>query len=281
MIPKTEDLIRNDFPSFVRKAFYYDHGGTKLGREPYIDYLCLELDKVAKGETKRLVINMPPRHLKTFLAAIYLPAWILAHDPSAKIMVITNNDKLTEYITYHMRHTLQSPWYMASFKTRLAADRSQVGDFATTQGGEVFATSIGGVLAGRGADLIIVDDPLDLKDAGNIKQIELVNERFDGLILSRFDEPRKGRVVVIAHRLNANDLSGHTRKLGGWRHVALPLIATRTKSYDLGYGTWRRERGELLRSGSHTAKQIQQLQMTTVDPGQGDRPSASYNVIQA
>jgi hypothetical protein len=88
-------------------------------------------------------------------------------------------------------------------------------------------------------------------------------------------------VVVIAHRLNANDLSGHTRKLGGWRHVALPLIATRTKSYDLGYGTWRRERGELLRSGSHTAKQIQQLQMTTVDPGQGDRPSASYNVIQA
>src|SRR5579863_3275985 len=156
MLLKTEELIRTDFASFVRKAFYDDHGGKKLGNEPYIDYLCFELDKVAKGATKRLVINLPPRHLKTFLAAIYLTAWVLAHDPSAKIMVVTNNDKLAEYITYHIRRILQSPWFKRVFKTRLAEDRAQVGDFATTQGGEVFATSVGGVLAGRGADLIIV-----------------------------------------------------------------------------------------------------------------------------
>jgi predicted phage terminase large subunit-like protein len=323
MVLKPEDLIRNDFASFVRKAFYYEHGGTKLGNEPYIDYLCHELNKVATGETPRAVMNLPTRHLKTFLGSICLTAWVLAHAPSAKIIIVTNNDKLTEHITYHIRRILQSPWFRKVFKTRLADDRSRVGDFATTQGGEVFATSVGGVLAGRGGDLIIVDDPLDIKDAGNIRQIELVNQRFDNGIISRFNNSRTGRIIIIAHRLNSRDLSAHVLALGGWRHIVLPLVAIRKKTYALGYGTWCRKPGELLRPGSHTAKQLQQLQATTinpdfqlfyqqgvsggaqikirrehfkcgsmrdhralpvvlsVDPGQGDRSSASYSVIQA
>jgi predicted phage terminase large subunit-like protein len=323
MLLRTEELIRKDFASFVRKAFSDDHGGTKLGHEPYIDYLCFELDKVAKGDTKRLVVNLPPRHLKTFLAAIYLTAWVLAHRPAAKIMVVTNNDKLAEYITYHIRRILQSPWFRKVFKTRLAEDRARVGDFATTQGGEVFATSVGGIIAGRGGDLIIVDDPLDIKDAGNIRQIEVVNGRFDTGIISRFDDSRSGSVIIIAHRLNPNDLSAHVLAQGGWRHVVLPLVATRKRIYDLGYGTWCRKQGDLLRPGSHSAKQLLQLRTTTinpdfetfyqqgvgsgaqirilrehfkmvsmrdyrtlpvvvsVDPGQSDRSSASFSVIQA
>jgi predicted phage terminase large subunit-like protein len=323
MVLKPEDLIRNDFSSFVRKAFYYEHGGTKLGNEPYIGYVCHELNKVATGETPRAVMNLPTRHLKTFLGAICLTAWVLAHDPSEKIIIVTYNDKLTEHITYHIRRLLQSPWFKKVFKTRLADDRSRVGDFATTQSGEVFATSVGGVLAGRGGNLIIVDDPLDIKDAGNIRQIELVNQRFDNAIITRFDNSRTGRVIIIAHRLNSNDLSAHALELGGWRHIVLPLVATRKKTYELGYRTWCRKPGELLRPGSHTAKQLQQLQATTinpdfetfyqqavgdgaririrreyfklvsmrdhrtlpvvlsVDPGQSDRSSASYSVIQA
>ena len=226
-------------------------------------------------------------------------------------------------ITYHIRRILRSPWFKTVFKTRLAEDRARIGDFATAQGGEVFATSLGGVLAGRGASLIIVDDPLDIKDAGNIKQIEIVNQRFDAGVISRFNNSRTGRVIIIAHRLNRNDLSAHVLELGGWRHIVLPLVATRKKIYDLGYGTWCRKPGDLLRPGSHTAKQLKQLQATTinpdfetfyqqgvgsgaqiriwqehfklvsmrdyrtlpvvlsVDPGQSDRSSASYNVIQA
>ena len=266
MLLKTEELIHNDFASFVRKAFCYDHDGKKLGNEPYIDYLCFELDKVANGDTKRLVVNLPPRHLKTFLAAIYLTAWILAHGPATRIMVVTNNDNLAEYITYHIRRILQAPWFMKIFKTRLAEDRARADDFATTQGGEVFATSVGGVLAGRGADLIIVDDPLDFKDAGNIKQIEVVNQRFDGGIISRLDDSRTGRVIIIAHRLNPNDLSAHVLAQGGWRHVVLPLVATRKRTYDLGYGAWCRKRGDLLRPGSHSAKDLLQLRTTTINP---------------
>lgn len=266
MWPTAEDLIRRDFRSFVGWAYRYTHDGKKLGNEPYIDYLCHKLERVADGDTRRLVINLPPRHLKTFLAAVYLPAWVLAKDPSARIMVITYGDQLAENITYQIRRLLQSPLYKKIFKTRVAEDRSRVDDFATKQGGGVFATSVGGALAGRGADLIIFDDPLDLKDAGNIKQVELVNQRFDSLILSRLNDPRTGRIVIIAHRLNDNDLSAHVREQGGWRYVVLPLIATHKKAYDLGYDTWVRRRGELLRPGSYTAKQLTQLVKTTINP---------------
>ena len=129
------------------------HDGKKLGNEPYIDYLLPELDRVADGESKRLVINLPPRHLKTFLAAVYLPAWVLAKDSSARIMVMTYSDQLAEYITYQIRRLLQSPWFKKVFKTRVAEDRSRVSDFATKHGGGVFATSVGGALAGHGADI--------------------------------------------------------------------------------------------------------------------------------
>lgn len=266
MAPTSDDLIRIDFASFVRKAFYDDHNGQKLGKEPYIDYLCHELELFAKGQTKQLVINLPPRHLKTFLAAICLTAWILAHDPGARIMVITFSDKLAEQITYRIRRILRTDWYKRVFKTRIAEDRSRVDDFATTKGGEVFATSIGGQLAGRGGDYIIVDDPLDLKDAGNSNHIALVNERFDNLISSRFNTPKTGQIVIIAHRLNENDLSAYVRKQGGWRHVVLPLVAERKRTYDLGYGKWTRKHGELLRPGSHSAKKLKHLQENAINP---------------
>jgi predicted phage terminase large subunit-like protein len=266
MLSATKDLIRNDFASFVRQAFRHDHDGKKLGKELYLNYLCFELEQVAEGETRRLVINLPPRHLKTFLAAIYLPAWVLAQTPSARIIVITYSEELAEHITYQIRRVLRSAWFKMIFKTRVAKDRSKAADFATTKGGAVFATSVGGQLAGRGADLIIFDDPLDLKDAGNVKQVELVNQRFDSLILSRLNDPKTGRVVIIAHRLNDNDLSAHVREQGGWRHVVLPLIATRKRSYNLGHDTWVRKRGKLLRPGSHTPKQLTQLMMNTINP---------------
>jgi predicted phage terminase large subunit-like protein len=266
--PTVNTLIRSDFASFVRKAYRHDHS-TKLGDEPYLAYLCHELEGVANGETRRLLINLPPRHLKTFLAAIYLPAWVLAHDPSARIMVITYSERLAELITYHIRKVLRASWFKALFTTRVAKDRSKAGDFATTAGGGVFATSVNGALAGRGADLIIFDDPLDLKDAGNAERIALVNQRFDSLIMSRLNNPKTGQVVIIAHRLNENDLSAHVGEQGDYCHVILSLIAKRKKSYDLGGHAWVRKRGELLRPGSFTPRELKRLEQNTLNPDFG------------
>jgi hypothetical protein len=136
----------------------------------------------------------------------------------------------------------------------------------TTEGGRVFGTSVNGSLAGWGADLIIGDDLVDFKDAGDIDKIKLVNSRFDTAIMSRLNNPREGRVVVVAHRLNDEDLSAHLKKQGGWRRVVLPLVAVRKKTYNLGHGKWRRKPGDLLRPGFLSRKKIEHLRRTMINP---------------
>ena len=266
MSPEAMELIRADFKSFVRKAFSFIHDGKKLGDQNYIDYLCFELEKVIDGGTPRLLINLPPRHLKTFLAAICLAAWMLAKDPSAKIIVVTYNDRLAEHICRDIRKILRSLWFKQIFSTRLADDHAMADDFQTTKGGGVYAVSSKGALAGRGGELIIFDDPLDLKNWNNLIEIERVNADFDGMIMSRFDNSQEGRAVIIAHRLNDQDLSAHVIAQGGWRSVVLPFIATRAKDYDLGYTTWRREKGTILRPDAYSKKEIKRLQTKELTP---------------
>jgi predicted phage terminase large subunit-like protein len=261
-----DNMIRKDFASFARKAFPYEHNGNVLGQDRYIDLLCYELNRVALGEERRLLINLPPRHLKTFLCSICLPAWVLAHNPSTKTLIITNNDKLTEEITYKIRRILRAPWFQDIFSTRLAPDRSSVGDFATTKGGAVFGTSVAGSLAGRGSDLTIADDLVDFRDAPDVDHHKMVNERFDGPIMSRLNNPQEGRVVIVAHRLNANDLSAHVKRQAGWRRVVLPMQAVRKKTYDLGHGTWVRKPGDLLRRGFMSQRKIADLHDSMINP---------------
>jgi predicted phage terminase large subunit-like protein len=259
MTAEMERLLRESFEFFVIKVFRDLLGGERLGKQPYIEYLCRQLEDVANGETRRLVVNLPPRHLKTFLG-ICLAAWILGRKPSTKILVVTYVDPLAQHISYNIRQILQLPWYKTVFKTRIADDRAKVNDFATTQGGGVYAASAGGALTGRGGDVIIFDDPLSIDDANNLDQIERVNRRFDSVVMSRLNNPKTGKVVIIAHRLHQDDLSGHVLKQRGWRHVCLPMIAPRKKSLELGGATWHRKKGSLLKPTASGRKELKALQ---------------------
>jgi hypothetical protein len=159
MNAEIEHRLRESFEFFVNKVFIDLHE-EKLGHQPYIEYLCHEFEEVATGKTGRLVVNLPPRHLKTFLGSICLGAWILGRRPSAKVLVVTYSDQLAQHIAYHIRQIVQLPWYKRAFKTRIAENRAKVNDFATLQGGGVYAASTGGSLTGRGGEIIIYDDPL-------------------------------------------------------------------------------------------------------------------------
>jgi hypothetical protein len=144
-------VLRQDFVSFLLKA----HGESL--DDAYIPYLASELSRVANRETKRLIVNLPPRHLKTFASSICLPAFILGHDPSAKIMLVTYGENLAVEIAARVRGILRAPWYQAAFNTRISPDHARVSDFATTAGGGVYAVPIGGQITGYGADFIIID----------------------------------------------------------------------------------------------------------------------------
>ena len=254
-------LLRNDLLSFAKKAFW-EMNAQRMPEDRYLELLASRLAEVVTGDSKRLIVNLPPRHFKSWIGSVCLSAWILGRDPSAKILIVTYGQELADKIAHAIRGILRSEWYKEVFKnTKLAKSRSKLVDFVTTAGGGVRSVSIEGGVTGHGADYILIDDPTELKDCDNVKRLDRVVELFDTEILTRLNNPKRGRVVIIAHRVNEDDLPGHLLEQGGWEHLQLPLIAMRRRSYKLpDGGVWVREKGELLRPDAFTQRDIELLQ---------------------
>jgi predicted phage terminase large subunit-like protein len=265
----TKKLVQTKFLAFAMKASAVLNKGRKLGKDKYLKLVARILTDVAAGKTKRLVVSMPPRHGKTFMASICLSAWILAHNSSAKIVVISYGQDLADKIAYDIRSILRSDWFQQAFDTRLAKNRAKVMDFVTTDGGGVRSLSIEAGVTGLGADFIIIDDPVEIKDCDNSKRLQRVNDLFDDEIQTRLDYPKKGCIVIVAHRVSEDDLPGHVLKKGGWQELKLPLIARRDRTYELADGEiWRRKKGELLRPDAFTQRDIKRLRQSK-QPGFG------------
>ena len=136
-------------------------------------------------------------------------------------------------------------------------------DFVTTDGGGVRSLSIEGGVTGLGADFIIIDDPVEIKDCDNSKRLQRVNDLFDDEIQTRLDHPKKGCIVIVAHRVSEDDLPGHVLKKGGWQELKLPLIALRTRTYEFADGEiWTRKKGELLRPDAFTQRDVKRLRQS-------------------
>jgi hypothetical protein len=181
-------------------------------------------------------------------------------------MVVTYAEQLAESIARNIRSILQAKWFKEAFPTRIAKDHAAVMDFATTAGGALYAVSFGGGITGRGADLIIVDDPHDIKDAGSPHQLERTIKQFNTGVLSRFNNRKTGKVIVIARRVHEDDLSGHLLRQDKWRHVVLPMVAMSDVAYDTRYGRWRRRKDELLRPDAFDPEDLEDLTANTHNP---------------
>jgi predicted phage terminase large subunit-like protein len=246
------------FELFVRMVFRHENDGRELGDEPYVGFICDRVQK-ASEEGARFVINMPPRHLKTTIGTVSLSAWLLGLNPAEKIQIFTYSAQLADDIGYRIREVLRSRWYNTHFQTRLTNDRASVTDFATTAGGGVYAASANGSFIGRGATVIIFDDPLDMDDAGNLEKREKINARFDSAIMSRLNDSKIGRVVINAHRLHEFDLSGHVLATGDWDHIVLPFEAPRDQNYVFGGRSWYCKKGELLRPNAFSQAEVNRI----------------------
>jgi predicted phage terminase large subunit-like protein len=259
-------MLRTDFLSFARKAIRRLEG-TTLSRDRYLELLASELSAFADGGTKRqLLVNLPPRHLKTLLGSVCLSAWILGHNPNTKIMLLACSEKLAEKISRQIRDIMLAQWYQEVFPTRIKKGHAKAMDFETEEGGGVFASSINGIITGFGADIIIVDDPHDISDVRNPELLDATVETFESVVRSRLNNRKRPRILVIAHRIHDRDLSAHLLGQGGWAHVILPLIATRDQSYETDYGRWHRRKGELLQPEAEDEDDIARRKTLLVNP---------------
>jgi len=220
MKAEMEKLIRNSFIAFAFKCYATINTGRRLKLAPYLELLAKEFELVAERKTRKLAVAVPPRHGKTTMGSIALPAWIVGHDPAARVMIITYGAELAEDIVPQIRTVMQSDWYKQAFQTRLT--KKKVDDLVTTDGGRIRAVSIEGATTGKGGDYLILDDVVQIKDHDNIKVLERANQLFDSAIRTRLDNPREGCIVILMHRLHENDLIGHVSQQSGWKQIALP-----------------------------------------------------------
>lgn len=226
-------LLRTDFKSFVTKVFGEVAPGSKYLNNWHIDVICDAIMDMYEGGNSRLMINMPPRYMKSLICSVALPAWILGHNPKAQILCVSYNDELADKFAMNCRDIMQSDWYRELFPTtRLHQSRQAVNDFATTCGGGRMATSIGGTLTGRGADWIIIDDPQKSVDASSESQRAKLNEWYGSTLYSRLNDKATGKILLVMQRLHQDDLAGHLLDSGNqFKVIKLPVIATEDESW--------------------------------------------------
>ena len=259
-----EALLRQDFVGFLVRAFYELNPDTSLHMAPYIELMASRLEDCRQGRIKRLIINLPPRHLKSHTVSIAFVAWMLGHHPSAPIICASYGQDLADKLGLDTRKLMQSAFYKALFSTRLAPDKQAVSDFMTTAGGGRMATSVGGVLTGRGANLIIIDDPLKPEDALSESRRQDVNNWFDSTLLSRLNDKATGCIIVIMQRLHQDDLVGHILGQDDWTVVSFPAIAETDEqvTFETIFGprTFRRVAGEALHPARESATRLRVTQ---------------------
>ena len=219
-------ILRNDFASFIERAFLELNPQTEFMPSPYIELLASALDSCRRGETKRLIINLPPRTLKSHAASVAFPTWLLGHDPSLQIICASYGQDLADKHARDSRSIMASQFYRTLFpRTVLSPDKQAVGDFVTTQQGFRMATSVGGVLTGRGGDVLILDDILKPDDALSDTRRKAANDWYFNTLLSRLNSKKDGAIILVMQRLHQEDLVGEVLEREQWRVLSLPAIA--------------------------------------------------------
>ena len=218
------EKARDQFMPFVHHV--YD--GFIEGRHHRI--IAEKLEKVARGELKRLIVNMPPRHSKSEFASYLMPAWFLGRNPKLKIIQATHNTELAVRFGRKVRDLIDTPDFHTIFPdTGLKADDKAAGRWGTSSGGEYFAAGVGAAMTGRGADLLIIDDPHSEQDA-------LSSTAFDHAFEWYTSGPRQrlqpgGAIIIVMTRWGQKDLTGQVLKMQGsdqmadeWEVVEFPAI---------------------------------------------------------
>lgn len=229
---------KGSFYFFVRRAW------DEIEPSPFVDNwhiecICEHLQAVYEGKIKRLMILVPPRTLKTFIANICFTAWVLGRDPGKKIIGVSYSQRLSEKISFRSRILMESNYYRRLFSgSSLDVDQTQKANFMTTKGGGRFSTSVGGTLTGEGGNILIFDDPMNPDEALSDVKREASNEWVDQAAFSRLNNPKEDSIICIMQRLHVEDTAAHLMEKDDWLILKFPAETNETIEIQLGDKKW-------------------------------------------
>jgi predicted phage terminase large subunit-like protein len=254
-------ILRRELSLFLMKVFETLHPGEPpLALAWYVKAICHALTEARAGRKRRLVITVPPRHLKSITATVAFVAWCLGHDPSLRIMVASYSQDLARLHSNLTRKIMEADWYKRDFPgTRIAEGSNRALGFETTAGGARKAVSVHGSVTGFGADIIIVDDCMKADEARSQVVRDETKAWFDGTLLTRINDKAEGIIVSIQQRLHEDDLPAHLLAKG-YDHLNLPAIAEKDQRIAIGPASHHeRKVGDLLSPERESQAVLDQL----------------------
>jgi predicted phage terminase large subunit-like protein len=241
-------VLRTNMNAFVHKVFSTLAPGQTFVPSWHLEAIAYQLERLRRGEITRLIINMPPRSLKSVTASVAFPAFVLGHDPTRRIICVSYSGDLAKKHANDFRAVAEADWYQELFPRMRIGQKDSESEIELTARGFRLATSVGGTLTGRGGDLIIIDDPLKPDDAYSDVKRNGANEWFKNTLISRLDDKRRGAILIVMQRVHLDDLTGFVQSLSAdWTVLSLPAIAEIAEDIPISEGkVHRRMRGEAL-----------------------------------
>lgn len=241
-------LMRGYLVFFLPWAFGVLHPGARpLRMFWYLWAMCQAFQKAGTGQLRRLVINLPPRNLKS-VTSVAFTAWMLGRSPALKIMLVTYGSKLSSEHIENCRQLMSHPYYRALFPaTQLVPGGKGELIIRTSAGGGCRSVTIGGATTGFGADLILIDDAMKAEDISSEARRNELERFYRGTLVTRLNNKRRGIIISIQQRLGEDDLPARLIDAGA-EHLCLPAYGDHEMVYDIGFGRqYRRPPGEVLR----------------------------------
>ena len=246
--------MRRSLREFIKSSWATIEPARDFYDNWHIDAISEHLEAVAHGDIKRLIINVPPRHMKSISVAVALPAWVWTIMPQKRFLFASYALSLSVRDSVKCRRLIDSQWYKTHFGQtfELTSDQNQKQRFENDKTGYRIATSVDGALTGEGGDIIVIDDPHNVREAESSAVRESVLDWWDQAMQTRLNDPKTGAFVIIMQRVHENDLTGHILKdeYNDWDHLCLPARyeighPSPTRS-SLGFTDPRTKEGDLL-----------------------------------
>jgi hypothetical protein len=259
------ELATRYFREFVRQAWAIIEPLTPFVPGWHIDAIIDHLEAVTHSEIRNLLINVPPRHMKSLLVSVLWPAWEWIQHPERRWLFSSYAASLSIRDSIKCRTLIESPWYQSFWGDRfaLSSDQNTKTRFDNDRSGYRIATSVGGAATGEGGDRIVCDDPHNVQEAESDSIRKTTTDWYDVVMSTRVNDPRTAAKVVVMQRCHQRDLSGHLLAQGGWDLLCLPAeYEGPTPATSIGFLDPRMNLGELLWPERFGPKEIEALKIS-------------------
>ena len=249
-----KEKAERSLSQFIRQAWPVIEPNTPYVHNWHIDLIAEYLQAVNDGEIHRLLINMPPRHMKSIEATVCYPVWTWTRHPEKRFIKVSYQDSLSREHNVRSRDIILSNWYQENWGGvfSLKDDVNRQNEFQNDHMGLMLSTSTGGALTGKGGDVIIIDDPQNPAMANSDAERQATIDFFRGTLQTRLNNPKEGAFIIIMQRLHENDLSGYVLAEDlGYTHLCLPAEAPErvVVHFPKSGKTIVREEGDILNPG--------------------------------